>query len=165
MEGGLFSFLAGASPWAWLALAVLLAAAELVVPSFALIWFGLGAAAVAIALALSPGLDGGAQLAIFALVSIGTALLGRGPLMRRMIDKPSRPELNNRAARLAGRKAVVVDGFENGGGAVELDGVRWKARLAPRDGAEGAAPPPSPAAGASVVVQGAEGSLLLVAAA
>lgn len=161
MEGGMFSFLDGASPWAWLALAVLLAAAELVVPSFALIWFGFGAAVVAAALALHPALDGGAQLAIFAVVSLGSVLLLRAPLMRRMKDKPSRPELNNRAARLVGREAAVVEGFGGGHGAVEVDGVRWKARLAPDEGAPGAAVAP-PDAGAAVVVRGTEGSVLLV---
>ncbi|MGG7566308.1 NfeD family protein [Rhodovulum sp. DZ06] len=164
MDLPILSFLDGASPWLWAVLAIVLAAAELAVTGFVLMWFALAAAAVAVALLVVPGLSGAWQLAIFAAVSVATVLAARGPVMRALTGATPRPGLNNRAARLVGRTALVTQDFAAGQGAVEIDGVRWKARLAPDDAAA-AAPAAAPAAGAEVVVRGHEGAALLVSAA
>lgn len=160
----LLDFLDGISPWAWAVLAILLFAAELAIPGFVLAWFALAAAAVAGALLLVPDLSGAWQLALFALVAIAALLLGRGAALRALAGGAARPELNNRAARLVGRHAVAAEAFRGEEGAVEVDGVRWKARLAP-DSAAAAAPLAAPGAGDALVVRGAEGAVLLVSAA
>lgn len=55
--------------WHWAVAGIVLIVAELVVPSFVLIWFGVGALVVALVVALAaPGLT--AQLAIWLVVSL-----------------------------------------------------------------------------------------------
>jgi membrane protein implicated in regulation of membrane protease activity len=56
---------------------------------------------------------------------------------------------------MIGRQAVVTGDFAAGVGWVEVDGVRWRARLA-----DGAMPPP---AGTTISVSDADGMTLVVA--
>jgi len=55
--------------WHWLVLGLVLIGLELVVPSFTIIWFGLGAVLVGIVLAFAPGFPLPAQLLTWTLVS------------------------------------------------------------------------------------------------
>lgn len=159
----LLGFLDGASPWWWLTLAVALGAAELLLFTVVLLWFAAAAAVVALALILAPGLSGEWQIALFAVLAIALTAVGRAPVLN-ALGRGSRPELNNRAARLTGRRARVSEAFSGGTGAVELEGVRWRARLSPDEGA-GDAPAPDPAQGAEVLVRGHDGPVLLVSSA
>jgi membrane protein implicated in regulation of membrane protease activity len=59
---------------------------------------------------------------------------------------------------MVGRQAVVTGAFSAGVGWVEVDGVRWRARLA--DGADDAEPPE---AGATMSITDADGMTLIVA--
>ena len=56
--------------WYWMILGFVLVGLELVVPSFTIIWFGLGALAVGLLLALIPGLPNWVQVLIWALASV-----------------------------------------------------------------------------------------------
>jgi membrane protein implicated in regulation of membrane protease activity len=56
--------------WHWLVLGLGLIGLELVVPSFTIIWFGLGAVLVGIVLALVPNLPLSGQLLIWGAVSV-----------------------------------------------------------------------------------------------
>jgi inner membrane protein len=60
--------------WHWAVAGLSLILAELAVPAFVLIWFGLGALVVAIVTAVSPATGTTAQLAVWLVVSI--ALVG-----------------------------------------------------------------------------------------
>jgi membrane protein implicated in regulation of membrane protease activity len=60
--------------WHWAVAGLILILAELAVPAFVLIWFGLGALVVAIVAAVSPETGITAQLAVWLVVSI--ALVG-----------------------------------------------------------------------------------------
>jgi inner membrane protein len=55
--------------WHWLVLGLVLIGLELVVPSFTIIWFGLGAVLVGIILALVPGFPLGAQILTWTVAS------------------------------------------------------------------------------------------------
>ncbi len=55
--------------WHWIILGILLATAEIFVPSFTLLWFGLGAALVGGILAIAPGMDFSWQVLIWAASS------------------------------------------------------------------------------------------------
>lgn len=134
----LFGWLTGASPWWWVALGVALGAAEMLTFSYVLLWPALGAFGVALALWLLPGMGGGAQIAIFAGFSVVSAFAGRAWLRRRGDGEPV-TSLNRRSEQMAGRAARAMADFENGEGAVEVDGVRWPARLASGEAKVGAA--------------------------
>jgi len=56
--------------WHWLAGGLLLIGLELFIPSFTIIWFGLGAVLVGIILAIYPGFPAPAQLLTWTIVSV-----------------------------------------------------------------------------------------------
>jgi len=55
--------------WHWLVLGMVLIGLELIVPSFTIIWFGLGAVLVSILLAVSPGYSPAAQILTWTVAS------------------------------------------------------------------------------------------------
>ncbi len=154
----LFAFLDGASPWWWIALAFGLGAVEIVTFTYFMLWLGLAAFTVGVGLAMFPAMPGTSQLLSFALLSILYTVIGWVYVMRRK-TKDALPGLNRRAAAVVGRQAVVTQAFSAGVGWVEIDGVRWRARLANSDG--GGAEPPQ--AGATMSISSADGMTLIVA--
>lgn len=152
MEGDLFDLLQGASPWWWVALAVAIGVLEMLTFSYYLIWLALAALTTGAALWIAPGMGGGAQLLLFAALSIGFTVAGRFALARTR-GRAETPGLNRRSDRMIGRAGKAIGGFEHGEGAVEIDGVRWSARLGSGQAADGA----------SLVVTGAAGMVLICA--
>ncbi|MFC3580749.1 NfeD family protein [Sphingomonas hylomeconis] len=111
----------------WLALALLLGLAELLIPGVFLIFLAVAAAITGAATLALPDLPLAAQLGSFAIWSGVTVLIGR----RWYHDYPvatADPLLNDRAARLVGEIVVVEQAIEADGGRVRVgDGV-WPAR-------------------------------------
>ena len=134
--------------WIWLIAGLALAGAELIVPGVFLIWLGAAAlvtGAVALALPLPPA----AEFALFA-VSACLAVLGGRSVAHRSPIISDDPLLNERIARLIGRKVIVIEPLVGGEGRVRVaDGV-WSAI--------GADAP----VGTLVEVVGAEGGRLVV---
>lgn len=149
-----FDFLNGISPWWWVAAALALGTIEILTFSFFLIWPGLAAFCVAIFLWLFPEASGATQILIFAVLSAVLTIAGRQWVMNR---KPTseNPGLNNRASALIGRNAVLVEDLSGTAlGNVEVDGIRWRARL------EGEGD--TAATGASLRIASAEGMVLVL---
>lgn len=111
----------------WLALALLLGVAELLLPGVFLIFVAVAAAITGVATLALPDLPLAAQLASFAVWSGVTVLVGR----RWYRDYPiasADPLLNDRAARLIGEIVMVEQAIDGGSGRVRVaDGV-WPAR-------------------------------------
>lgn len=61
--------------WQWTVLGIVLVLAELAIPAFFVVWFGLGALLVAMVLFVAPGLSLTAQLALWTLASLGMVVL------------------------------------------------------------------------------------------
>ncbi|HUF86407.1 MAG TPA: NfeD family protein [Thermohalobaculum sp.] len=156
----LFAFLDGASPWWWIAFALALGAVEIVTFTYFMLWLALAALTVGLALMLAPDLSGTAQLLGFGLFALIYTGIGWAWVRRRQ-SSDAAPGLNRRAAALVGRQAVVAEPFAAGVGRVEVDGVRWRARLAERrESPPGEAAPP--ATGAVLTITAAEGATLIV---
>lgn len=149
----MLAFLAGASPWWWIIAGLVLAAAEALSFSLVLIWPALAATTVGLWLFVQPGLSPEGQLVLFAAFSIGFAVAGRAALARRRGAPEDGPRLNRRGARLEGRRVRVL-AWDGAMAEVEVDGERWRARMA------GDAPTAQPYA----VVAGVEGATLLLRA-
>ena len=119
--------LSGLDPhWGWLALGLVLATAEMLLPGYFLIWLaaaalltGLLASAVEIALPL--------QVAVFAALSVIAVLLGKRWLRDNPITSPD-PLMNDRGARLVGETTVVTRALTGGGGKVSHGDTEWLAR-------------------------------------
>lgn len=133
----------------WLAAALVLVIAELLAPGFFLIFLGIAAAAAGVVALAAPGLPVVVQALIFAALTAAIYAVGRH--WYRGIDKSSAdPLLNDRAARMVGRRVEVCDAIVDGNGRVKVG-----------DGAWNAVGPDMPA-GTSVRIVGASGSVLRV---
>ncbi|MEH6542199.1 NfeD family protein [Halopseudomonas sp.] len=75
--------------WHWLVLGIALVIIEIVLPSFTIFWFGLGAIIVGIVLWLFPDMALVVQLLIWLVASCGFALFWFKALKPKMIDKTS----------------------------------------------------------------------------
>lgn len=132
----------------WLLFAILLAAAELLVPGAFLIWIAAAAALTGVA-TFATGMPLAFQFVVFALVSAASVVAGRRLYGTRHPESEG-PQLNDRIGRLIGETVLVVDAIENGEGRVKVgDGV-WPARG------------PDAVAGSRVRVIGARGTCLEV---
>ena len=149
-------FLNGISPWWWVALALALGTIEILTFSFFLIWPGIAAFFVAVLMWIFPEMSGALQILAFAVMSAILTLLGRQWVMTK---KPTsdNPGLNNRASALIGRNAVLIEDLSGDVlGNVEVDGIRWRARLDNPDS--------NAASGASLRVNSADGMVLILTA-
>ncbi len=134
--------------WQWLALGLFLAAAEILVPGFFLIWLAAAALLTGLLVWLVP-LSMPLQIVFFAVVAFAAVFAGRRFLAANPVQELD-PKMNRRGERLAGETAVVVQAIEAGQGRVRHGDSEWLAR-----GAD-AAP------GARVRITGSDGAILLV---
>ena len=134
--------------WGWLALGLLLAAAEMAIPGVFLIWLA-GAAIVTglVAWVVPIGLLG--QIVLFAVLAIAAVFAGRRFLQDHPVEAAD-PKMNRRGARLVGEIAVVTQAIESGSGRVKYGDSEWLAK-----GADAAL-------GAHVRITGSDGAVLLV---
>lgn len=134
--------------WLWLALGLFLAAAEILVPGFFLIWLAGAALLTGLFVWLVPvGMP--LQVLFFAVVAFAAVFAGRRMLRDHPMEELD-PKMNRRGARLAGETAIVVQALEAGQGRVRHGDSEWLAR-----GADAAV-------GARVRITGSDGAVLLV---
>jgi membrane protein implicated in regulation of membrane protease activity len=134
--------------WAWLAIGLILAAAEMAIPGVFLIWLA-GAALITGVLTWLLPLTLPLQVVIFAILAIVAVFSGR----RYLRDNPiadADPLMNQRGARLVGETAVVTQAIDGGVGRVRLGDSEWLVRG------------PDTAPGTRVRVTGSDGAVLLV---
>ena len=132
----------------WLSIGVLLCIAEMILPGVFLLWLGIAALATGlIALILPIGLP--VQLALFAILSIASVLVGRRWSGSREIASDD-PLLNDRTARLIGEQATLASAIVGGEGRATVGDSVWIARG------------PDLPAGTRVRIVGANGTVLEV---
>ncbi len=137
--------------WSWWVLGLILLGAEVLLPGFFFLWFGIAAILIGISALL---IDWPWQLQVlgFVVLSAITALVGRrfyGTASGETAD----PQLNLRASRLEGRTFVLSEPIVEGSGRVKIDDTIWQVRG------------PDTPAGARIKVAGADGSVLIVTSA
>lgn len=89
--------------WHWVVLGLCLAMAELAVPAFFIIWFGIGAVGVGIALLITPDLAVASQMLIWS--GLSAALVG---LWFRYLKPRTRTSVGTSAASVAGEVGILV---------------------------------------------------------
>lgn len=114
------------SHWAWLALGLILAVAEMAVPGFFLIWLA-GAALVTGLLAWAVPLSLAWQIVIFAVLALVAVFAGRRFLAANPVVSAD-PLLNDRGARLVGETVVVTQAIDGGSGRVRQGDGEWLAK-------------------------------------
>jgi len=111
--------------WFWWALALLLLAAEALVPGVFLLWLGLAAGGTAVLKLLLPGMTPVAQWMVFSLlslVSVGVAWRIRRSSSAKATDQPL---LNQRSAQLVGRVYPLDTAIVNGRGRLKIGDAYW----------------------------------------
>ena len=133
----------------WLAAALALFIAEMLVPGFFLVFLGAGAAMTGLLVLIVPGVPIVLQALVFAGLTAGAVAIG-WRWYRGLATTAAEPALNDRAARLVGRRVLVCEAIVAGEGRVTVGDGAWTAVG------------PDAAVGASVRIVGAEGSVLRV---
>ena len=132
----------------WLVASLVLLIAEMIAPGFFLAFLGVGAAVTGVAVLIVP-LPILVQALIFVAITAVAVTIGRR--WYRGSDKTSSdPLLNDRGARLIGKRVVVCEAIADGAGRVTVGDGAWNATG------------PDAAIGATVRVVGASGSVLQV---
>ncbi|MCI4661960.1 MAG: NfeD family protein [Neomegalonema sp.] len=126
----LISFIATASPWWWVAVGLALMLLETATMSFFLLWPGIAAVLVGVALWLFPSLTGAEQLVLFAILATLITIAGRWFFASPLITQASdRPDLNERHRQLIGLQVTALGDFEHGLGSVSVQDGQWPARI------------------------------------
>jgi len=150
----LIGILGSLTIWHWWALAAALLVLELLTGTTYLLWPSAAAATVGLGLASPLHFDWRIQILAFAVLTTVLALAGDKFVAKRWL-RSDRPELNERAAQLAGEKVIAVADFVAGEGRVRLGDSVWAAELADEGEAE---------KGAVLEVVGLDGATLQVRA-
>jgi inner membrane protein len=112
--------------WHWLAIGLLLAAAEIAVPGVFMIWLAGAAIVTGVLTWLLPiGLP--LQIVIFAALAIVSVFTGRRYLRSNPILGAD-PMMNDRGARLVGETVIVTHAIDGGAGRVRQGDSEWLAR-------------------------------------
>lgn len=134
--------------WVWIAVGLILAALEMLVPGVYLIWLAVAAIITGV---LTLGLDLGfpSQIVTFVSISLIAAFSARRFLRDTPIES-SDPLLNLRGSRLIGETAIVTQAFVGGSGRIKHGDSEWLARGPDLD------------IGTRVRITGSDGAILLV---
>ena len=134
--------------WHWLAIGLVLAAAEMAIPGVFLIWLAGAALVTGLAVWLAPiGLA--VQVVLFAALAIVSVFLGKRYLRANPIEGAD-PRMNDRGARLVGETVVVTHAIDGGNGRVKQGDSEWLAKG------------PDAEPGTRMRVSGHDGTVLLV---
>lgn len=151
MLGGAFDTL---DYWHWLAFAGALAGLEILAPGVFLIFPGLAAVVVGLALLAMPELDWRYQLLLFAVLAVTFIYIGRR-VYGRLSAAEDHSGLNRRGERLIGRVFPLAGEMTGGRGRVRVGDTNWLAQL---EGGGGDDLPD----GAAMRVVAVEGATLIV---
>ena len=111
--------------FAWAALALLLFAAEALAPGAFMLWLGLAAAAVFLAVLLVPGIPVLAQAVAFVALAFVSIQVYR-KWFRGRERQSDQPALNRRAAALVGRVVTLDRDIVDGRGRVQIADAYWE---------------------------------------
>lgn len=111
--------------WFWWALALLLLAAEALIPGVFLLWLGLAAGGTGVVKLLFPSLAPATQWIVFALLSL-VSVAAAWQIRRRSSAKATdQPLLNQRSAQLVGRVYPLDTAIVNGRGRMKIGDAYW----------------------------------------
>jgi membrane protein implicated in regulation of membrane protease activity len=120
----MFEVLSQLESWHWLSLGIVLLLGEVLGAGGFLLGIGIGALLVALIMAMFPELSWQAQLFWFGVLSIISTLV-YWKRFRAINQATDQPLLNNRAARLVGRKVELLEAVVNGKGKVQIEDALW----------------------------------------
>lgn len=136
--------------YGWWILALLMIAAELLVPGYFLLWIGVAAGVMGLVTLVAPDMPFVAQATVFGVLAIATCFIYWKFIRPAAEVRDDQPLLNRKGERMVGRRVLVAEPFVNGRGKVRIGDSVWLA--------EGV----DVAVGAAVEVTGVHGTTLTV---
>lgn len=112
--------------WHWLILGFALIALEVVVPGTFLVWPGIAAVLTGIVAYSAPGLAWQGLAALFAVLTVASAVVGRRLYARLHLPVDSEPALNRRAQAFVGSEHTLATPILDGAGRLKLGDSTWK---------------------------------------
>ncbi|MBS0295508.1 MAG: NfeD family protein [Proteobacteria bacterium] len=112
--------------WVWLAVGVVLLAAEAATGSGWLLWPAASAGVVALLSVIGLPLGMPGQIAVFAILTVVTTFLARRYLVR---APAADPDINDQGQRLLGKVGEAREAFVDGRGRAFVNGAEWPADL------------------------------------
>ena len=112
--------------WVWLAVGVVLLAAEAATGSGWLLWPAASAGAVAVLTVIGVPLGLPGQIAVFAVLTVLSTFLARRYLVR---APAADPDINDQSQRLLGKTGETREAFVDGSGRAFVNGAEWPADL------------------------------------
>jgi len=111
---------------AWFLLGLVFFIAELVIPSFVLLFFGIGAwATMAVCLLFNIPIE--SQLILFSSASVFSLLVFRKKFQKWTLEKQNQDNNDELLSDFVGKKAIVTETVSPNGGRVHFNGSNWKA--------------------------------------
>lgn len=110
--------------WYWWALAAVLLVCEMLLPGVVFLFIAIGAAAAGLVLLVASDAALELQLAVFAIVSVVSAV-GLRPYLKRLQNRTAEPSLNARGEALVGQVFVLDQPILAGRGRVKLGDGSW----------------------------------------
>jgi hypothetical protein len=110
--------------WYWWALAAVLLICEMLLPGVVFLFIAVGAAATGLVLLVASDASLEFQLAVFAIVSVVSAV-GLRPYLKRLQSKTADATLNARGEALVGREFVLDQPILAGRGRIKLGDGSW----------------------------------------
>lgn len=138
------------TPWHWIALCLVLLAAEAMTGSSYLLWPAAAAGVTSLLALVMPG-DWPLQTAFFAGAAIVLTIYGRRIVRGRWLAPNDVETLNERGAQLVGAVGEAAGDFSHGVGSIRLGDTIWRAQTLE-----------DVHAGDAIVVTGVHGATLLV---
>ena len=135
--------------WAWLALGLMLAIGEILVPGVFLIWLAGAALLTGLVAWGLPMVGVPLQIVLFAVLAIVAVFAGRNWLRANPIISAD-PKLNDRGGQLVGETVTVTTAIDGGTGRVRVGDTEWGVRG------------PDAEPGTRMRVSGHDGAVLLV---
>jgi inner membrane protein len=117
-------FMAGFDYWNWWTIAIVLLVIELVAPGVFFLWIGLAAMVVGFVAFLFPDIGWQIDFALFAVLSVVAALIGRRFWKAKAGDSPD-PTLNQRGQQYVGQILTLQAAIENGHGRANAGDSSW----------------------------------------
>jgi membrane protein implicated in regulation of membrane protease activity len=111
-------------PWAWIIAGLILLGVEVLAPGNVFVWFGVAALITGGFVFIT---DYGWQVdaIVFVVLAVVLVIVGRRYFARRQAES-ERPYLNQRAAGLVGRSAVLDEPIVSGHGRIRIDDTTWR---------------------------------------
>ncbi|MEO6688585.1 MAG: NfeD family protein [Dokdonella sp.] len=113
--------------YGWWIAALVLIAAEMILPGYFLLWIGIAAGVMGVVTLIAPSLPAIAQAVAFALLALASCLVYWRYIRPLAEQRDDQPLLNRRGKKLVGERFVLIEPIVNGRGKVKVGDGQWLA--------------------------------------